>query len=293
MSLGKEGLYLIQAYMLTPAIAALSTRLFFYKPRFRDAKLRFGRAKDYLKYWLFSLGITALSYGIYTILGAVQWDLTGSSFLENLTAQFALEGQDILDTLPPGFTPMTMLMLFFVGGLTVFNILPGLITGFGEEFGHRGFMGQMLLEPNPWKGLIIGGIIWYLWHLPLALVLPQPSQIPFWETVVNILVLAIGSICTHIYLSYVYLKTESVFVAAIAHITMNNAAASISYFIIIENQVLANVGLTISMIIIIIIMYFSNALTIFTQPNNIQEKGNPFEQIKKTSLETKSDNLTK
>ena len=29
---------------------------------------------------------------------------------------------------------------FVIGGLTVFNILPGIINGFGEEFGHRGFV---------------------------------------------------------------------------------------------------------------------------------------------------------
>jgi hypothetical protein len=33
-----------------------------------------------------------------------------------------------------------MLMIYFVGGLTIFNLVPGIITGFGEEFGHRGFM---------------------------------------------------------------------------------------------------------------------------------------------------------
>jgi hypothetical protein len=37
------------------------------------------------------------------------------------------------------FTQQTMLLVFFIGGLVVFNILPGPISGFGEEFGHRGF----------------------------------------------------------------------------------------------------------------------------------------------------------
>ncbi len=58
--MGERGAYLAQAYMLTPAIAAILTRLFFYEPGFKDANLRFGRPKDYLKFWLFSLGLTAL-----------------------------------------------------------------------------------------------------------------------------------------------------------------------------------------------------------------------------------------
>jgi len=64
--MGEQGAYLAQGYMMTPAIAALITRLFFYEPRFKDANLRFGRSRDYLKYWSFALGITALSYGMYT-----------------------------------------------------------------------------------------------------------------------------------------------------------------------------------------------------------------------------------
>lgn len=35
-ALGQQGTYLAHVYMLTPAIAALVTRLFFYAPRFAD-----------------------------------------------------------------------------------------------------------------------------------------------------------------------------------------------------------------------------------------------------------------
>ena len=60
--LGEQGRYLAQVYMMTPAIAALITRLFFYENRFKDANLRFGRLSDYGRYWLSSLAITIFSY---------------------------------------------------------------------------------------------------------------------------------------------------------------------------------------------------------------------------------------
>jgi len=104
-ALGQQGAYLAQGYMLTPAIAAILTRLFFYPLRFRDANLRFGRVKDYLTYWILSLSITVLSYVLFTLLGAISWDITGNSFLGRLTEQFAATGQDINATLPPGMTP--------------------------------------------------------------------------------------------------------------------------------------------------------------------------------------------
>jgi membrane protease YdiL (CAAX protease family) len=263
--LGQQGAYLAQAYMLTPAIAAIITRAFFYPPRFKDANLRFGRLKDYFKFWLISIGITVLSYVLFTLLGSVTWDLSGQIFLQRLAQQFAASGQNINTSLPPGFTPRIMLMLFFIGGLTVFNIFPGIITGFGEEFGHRGFMFPLLYQIKPWVGIIVGGLIWFAWHLPLGLVVPQTVNYPAWQTLLNMLILAVGSICTFTYLAYIYVKSESVWITSLAHITLNNSAASFSYFVIIQHQVLANLGLTLTMLIVIAVLYYRDQLKIFKE----------------------------
>jgi hypothetical protein len=59
--MGQKGMYLAGGYMLTPAIAAIITRLFFHKQHFKDANLRLGRFKDYIKFWSYSLGITVPS----------------------------------------------------------------------------------------------------------------------------------------------------------------------------------------------------------------------------------------
>jgi membrane protease YdiL (CAAX protease family) len=253
--LGRQGVYLAQFYMLTPAVAALITRLFFYKPRFSDAGLRFSRLSDYVKYWLISLGIVALYFASYTLLGAIQWDLSGSIFLGRLSEQFASAGQDVTSSLPPGFTPQMMLLLYFIGGLTIFNVLPGLIAGFGEEFGHRGLMFPLLYQIRPWVGFVIGGLIWFAWHWPLALVVPQVQPPPLlWQSIVNGAVLAIGSICTFIYLAYVYIRSGSIFVAAIAHITMNNASMALSYFVVVRDQLLANFGTVLVMLLVVALL---------------------------------------
>jgi membrane protease YdiL (CAAX protease family) len=264
-AMGKQGMYLAQGYMLTPAIAALITRLFFYEKRFQDANLRLGKLGDYGRFWLISLGITALSYGFFTLFGAIQWDLTGSAFLSRLAEQFAAAGQEMEASLPPGFTPQMMLLIFFIGGLTVFNILPGLITGFGEEFGHRGFMFPALYRINPWAGILIGGLIWYAWHWPVMLIVPQSADVPLWESGLNFIVLGIGSLCAFTYLAYVYVKSRSVWVAAFAHIVMNNSAAAFSYFATIQSQLLANLGLVLTMVIVVVILYRRNALGAFDE----------------------------
>lgn len=261
--LGQQGAYLAQLYMLTPALAAIITRLFFYQQKFTDANLCFGRLGDYFKFWMISIGITALSYGFFILIGGISWDFSGQVFLNRLSEQFVAAGQDINTSLPPGFTPMTMLWLFFVGGLTTFNIIPGLLMGFGEEFGHRGFMFPHLYKIKPWVGLLVGGLIWFAWHLPLTLIIPQTVQYPLRQNILNFVALGVGSICTFIYLAYVYVKSKSVWVASLAHIVLNNSAAAFSYFVIIENQFLANLGLALTMVIVVVILYLKKAPEVF------------------------------
>jgi len=264
-ALGEQGLYLAQGYMMTPALAAIITRLFFHEKNFRDANLGFGKIKDYFKFWLISIGITALSYVFFTLLGSNTWDFTGQVFLDRLSQQVEAVGQDMAASLPPGFTPQMMLMIYFIGGLTIFNILPGIITGFGEEFGHRGFMFTALYCIKPWIGLLVGGLIWFAWHLPLALVIPQTSITPLAESILNIIFLGIVLICSSIYLAYVYVNSRSIWVTSLAHIAMNNSASSFSYFTVLQNQFLANMGLSLTLLIVVAVLYYNNELKAFKE----------------------------
>jgi membrane protease YdiL (CAAX protease family) len=249
---GRGGPYLTQAYMLVPASSALIVRAFFDEHKFADANLRLGRLRHYVQFWAFGLGLTVCFFALYTVFRAGQWDFTGDAFLRNLSQQLEAFGQDVdlTETLPPGMTPRTMLLVYFVGGLTVFNVLPGLITGFGEEFGWRGLMFPRLLEISPWMAYLVGGLIWYAWHLPLALLVPQqvPSRPTQWASL--LVVMAVGMVCTHTYLAYVYAKTRSIFVVSLAHIVMNNASASFGYFFVVEDQLMANVATVLVMVVV-------------------------------------------
>ncbi len=270
--LGQQGVFLAGGYMLTPAIAALITRLFFHKPRFTDAFLRFGKAADYIRFWLYSLGITALGFILFTLAGSIRWDFSGRVFLDLLAQQFAATGEDMLASLPPGFTPEMMLWLFVIGGLTVFNIMPGIITGFGEEFGHRGFMFPLLAPNKPWRGLLLGGLLWYLWHQPLALLYPAAAAVPLWQAILNHAAAIIGSICTHVYLCYVYARCRSIFVPSIAHIAMNNASRSLAYFIVMQNQFTSNLMQYLAMVLVVAFLYYRKELKAIPQFLSEKEK---------------------
>ena len=265
-ALGRQGAYLAQVYMLTPALAAIISRAFFHKPRFRDANLRVGRAADYASYWLLSLGIVALFFVSYTLLGAITWDPTGRIFLTRLAQQFADAGQDMTASLPPGVTPQTMLLIYFFGGLTIFNIFPGVLTGLGEELGHRGLMFPLLYRIRPWAGFVIGGLIWFAWHLPLMLIIPQPQDPqPLPRALLDGAVLAVGSVLTFIYLAYVYVRSKSIFVVSIAHIAMNNASMALSYFAVIRDQFLGNLGTVLVMALVVGFLHQTGKFRIFQE----------------------------
>jgi membrane protease YdiL (CAAX protease family) len=259
--LGKSGNYLAGFYMLGPAIAAVVARLFFYRGKFTDARLGFGGLKSYLKFWGITLGIVCLSFLMYTLLGSVSWDLSGDTFLAQFTDQMAASGKNIND-LPAGLSPKTMLLIFFLGGLSVFNI-PTIVFGFGEEFGWRGFMFPRLCRRGLRFAFVVGGLIWFAWHVPLMLVMPGIGDLTVAQHAFNIVLLAIGSVCSFVFFAYVYAKSGTIWVAAFAHAVMNNASRSFSYFVKIEDQVLANLGLAVTMAMVVGILYVAKQFTVF------------------------------
>jgi uncharacterized protein len=263
LALGQRGYYLAQAYMLTPALAVIVTRVFFYRPKFSDARLGRGRGRDYARFWAFGLAIVVLNYVLYTLLGAVRWDLSGRTFLSQLAEQMAATGQDIND-LPPGFTPEIMLGLYVLGGLTIFNVLPGMITGLGEEAGWRDFLFPLLYRQSPRMAIAGGGLIWFAWHAVLIPVLPQTQTFSPAEWAANVTVLASGSICTWAILAYVYVKSGSVFVVAFFHAVLNNASRAFSYFVTLDNQLLANMGLAFAAALVVAMLYWRGEFRVFS-----------------------------
>jgi membrane protease YdiL (CAAX protease family) len=91
--------------------------------------------------------------------------------------------------------------------LICLDIFSRLIYAFGEEFGWRGLFYPQLLKGGAWPGYIIGGLIWFLWRMPILT----------GHAKAYILILAPYTILFGIYLTYVYVKSQSIFVTAFAN----------------------------------------------------------------------------
>lgn len=106
---------------------------------------------------------------------------------------------------------------------------------FGEEYGWRFYLQDRVLPLfGSFKGVLIIGIIWGLWHLPLSLM-----GLNFAENLAlgNVLYL-VWTIVIGIIFSYAVLKTGSIWIAVLLH-GINDSLVSIGYLYIANGQIIA------------------------------------------------------
>ena len=114
-------------------------------------------------------------------------------------------------------SPLTRFLFFLAGSLTI-GTLFGCLTATGEEIGWRGYMLTRLVDAKVPKPLLVSGIIWGAWHMPLILsgqyassAYPALSVLLFGVTIVSGATL-IGTL---------RLQTGSIWPAVLAHASWN------------------------------------------------------------------------
>lgn len=111
-------------------------------------------------------------------------------------------------------TPMPYIMLLNV----VLSFFLSFLCFFGEEYGWRYFLQpRMQAKFGPRKGVILLGVVWGLWHLPLNLFYYAPDT-----PIQSILLQQITCISLGIVIAYGYLRTGNIWVAVIMHFLNNN-----------------------------------------------------------------------
>jgi uncharacterized protein len=209
------------AGMYFPGIAALVAGRFVLHEHLRETTtlLCIGRKRFYIWAWfLFPLIIFAT-----LVLDVVTHRARVDTTFSELSGWLAAAGK----------TPPSNLESFALGNLML-NLLAGpaihALTTIGEEVGWRDFLLRRLLRlgHSEWAALIITGIIWGLWHLPVILLgleyVGHPVQgIPFFVVYTTLVAIIIG---------WLYLESGSVWVAAVAHASINSVQRAALFFIV-------------------------------------------------------------
>lgn len=105
--------------------------------------------------------------------------------------------------------------------ITIFTYFVMFTPYFGEEYGWRYFLQPILFKKlGHIKGILVLGVIWGIWHLPLNFFY-YTSPADGLISVVNQIFVCIG---IGILLAYVYMKTDNIWAAVMIHFLNNNLA---------------------------------------------------------------------
>lgn len=121
---------------------------------------------------------------------------------------------------PKALVGMLLLQLAF----TIIVFFPG----FGEEWGWRGYMMPKLLKLMPkWGAIILGGVIWGLWHAPLTIAGhnfgTDYASYP-WG---GIGIMCLMCVLMNGFLTLLTEKTKSIYPASFCHMVNNNLASTV------------------------------------------------------------------
>ena len=194
--------------MWGPGLAALIVTVFISKEPFGNLGLnRLGKFRYYLTAWFLPPLLIALAILLSILIGTAKYDPEFTT-MQTIADQSAQAGVEI---------PLTTLILIqLVQGLILGPIVNVFAT-IGEELGWRGFLLPKMLPMGEWKTLILGGVIWGVWHAPVIL---QGHNYPD-HPVLGVLLMIIFCVFLSIIIGWIYMRTRSPWSAAIAHGSLN------------------------------------------------------------------------
>ena len=202
-------------------------------------------------YGLKSTGRTGVKSWLYVLLFV-------TLYLVRTFAAYALEGQtkeiNRIFADPSTWMVMSLLVISFFLSITAF---------FGEEYGWRYFFQPLLQKRFGLKGgVLILGVVWGLWHLPINIFYYSPDT---W--MISVLLQIITCVSYSIFFGYSQMKTGNIWVAVVMHYINNNMIAVLSGTGDIGGQVYKwmDVPVTLILNLIFIIFIFTKAYKKETQ----------------------------
>lgn len=203
----------VAIYMGTPAEAALIMLLVVTRDGFsREGWKSLGLHRLGLKAWWIPL---LLPLGVSVVATAVVWATPLASFV-----------------VPERGMGTTML------GFAITVVLATLTLSLGEELGWRGYLLPRLLGVGGTRALVLVGLIWAAWHVPLIFLTPLYHAN---GNRLLVLCLFVGTIVAGSFLfGYLRIWTGSVWPASIAHSAHNAAWGTLGAFTVASSPVVVN-----------------------------------------------------
>lgn len=193
--------------MFTPTLASVIARLTL-REGFGDVSFRVGGrrgAQTILLALILPVIVGLVAYGIAWSTGLAEFTPPGSATFPAVTNPLALLGLQYISVLNIGF-------------------LIALVLAAVEEIGWRGYMLTRLIDARVPQPVLVSGLIWALWHVPMILgglyaVGPNPLVSSLWFIVAV-------TVASFLY-AHLRLATGSIWPAIMLHGAWNNTIQSV------------------------------------------------------------------
>ncbi|MDX6741938.1 CPBP family intramembrane glutamic endopeptidase [Actinocorallia sp. A-T 12471] len=175
-----------------PALAAVVVRSLVTREGYRDAGLRLNLRRSwpyYLAAWIGPAGVAVATLALAALVGLWHPDLSG----------------------PGGFLPGSKELLSLGALMLVALVLTPLYLG--EEFGWTGYLRPRLYGGRPLPSTIATGLIWAVWHFPLAFI----GYVEFPDLLVGLLIWTISFQLQEVILTWLYTRSGSIWTSGLAH----------------------------------------------------------------------------
>jgi uncharacterized protein len=202
----------IGVYMLTPALAVLVMLLIVTRDGFSK--------EGWKTLGLHRLGIKA--WGIAVVAPVLVGVVATAIVWATLLAAFDVPNDACI-----------LILNFFIQ-----LVIITLTLSLGEELGWRGYLFPQLLSIGQKRALVLVGLVWAAWHMPLIFLTPlyhaDGNQL-------IVLPLFVGTIVAgSFFFGYLRIWTGSVWPASIAHTAHNSAWGTLGAFTLTSNPVVEN-----------------------------------------------------
>lgn len=206
-------------YMFTPMIAGLAVA---YRSQhsLRDFGVRVGKVR-----WLGGAVLTGLLVIGLTVMVSVA------------VPGISLDGTRF-EMFPVASGPLGIVVL--VGGIVLTAVTLGAVTGFGEEFGWRGYLLWELAPLGFWRASVVIGAVWGIWHVPGIVQGLQYPSFPY----VGIAVFTAATIALAPVYTYVVWRAKSVFAAALLHGVFNTSSNTVIALLTADSELLTQLVAT-------------------------------------------------
>ena len=178
-----------------------------------------GKIKLLLTAWILPALLVAIGAGLYFVFFPGHFDISGEFLAANA-------GAEVLEQLDAQGITYPMYVLISVTASIIYAPLVNMFVAVGEEAGWRGFLYPQLKARFGRKiGLLIGGVIWGIWHWLLIWLIGYEYGTDYVGfPIVGMLIFCIFSTTAGIICDWLYEKTKCIWIPSVFHGAVNAAA---------------------------------------------------------------------